>query len=122
MRTKLFTEKVVRNFVYREIDAGPQIVSIPITPERHAFFVNVTEEKVLISDWGGSNNKNKGDEFPQWKNYSDIMKFLEEKYEVPIEYYPIVKDIYQKSLDRHVMCGNKSGCSTYVYDWVDRYY
>ena len=107
---------------------GPQIVSLPVPPYRHAFLVDVQQRKkrIMVSDWGGPENKTAGikgsDNYESgWEQYSDLMIKLEQKYGWPIEYYPVDKELYEKSMEHNTMCSG-GGCSHYIYAWKKVYY
>jgi hypothetical protein len=120
-------EKELKDLV-NKINYGPQIVSIPVPPYRHAFLVDIqrNKKKIMISDWGGPENKTAGikgsDNYePGWEQYSDLMIKLEQKYGLPIEYYPVDKELYEKSDEHNNMCSG-GGCSHYIYAWKEIYY
>jgi hypothetical protein len=116
--------------VVNKIKEGPQIVADIVithkkTPnEQHAFLVDVrsSEGKIMISDWGGETNKTRGRSNPDWSQYSTFMTSLEEKFGLPIEYYPVDQVLYDKALDHHGRCRNSGGCSNYIYAWVNKHY
>lgn len=119
-------EKVER-FVYNEIADGPQVVSLPTPPYRHAFLVNITPSKIKISDWGGENNRERGKITPDsptegnLRNYTQFMDLLEEKYSPrKIEYYPVDQEQYDISSTYHDKCDG-GGCSNYIYAWIDKH-
>jgi len=129
---KFASEKELNDFVNDEINYGPQIVSIPVPPQRHAFLVDVQPKKIMISDWGGeeyktlgiayiSGKKNKKYE-ASFKQYSDLMIKLEEKYKKPIHYYAIDNELYNSANKFSEECGGNGGCSNYIYAWVKKYY
>jgi len=125
---KFAPEKELQNLVDNQINYGPQIVSIPVPPWRHAFLVDVDEGKkrIMISDWGGSINKTAGivessNYAPGWEQYSNLMIKLEEKYRWPIEYFPIDAELFNNSLEHNNTCSG-GGCSHYIYAWVKKYY
>lgn len=121
-------EEAIQNFVNNEIsDDAPQIVSLPVPPERHAFLVDIKEDAIWISDWGGSKNLNlynkKKKENLNWENYSTFMKLVRQKYnKKPIKYYDVDEILFENSLEHHETCNNSGGCSHYIYKWVEKYY
>jgi len=125
------SEKELDNFINNSINYGPQIVSLPVPPQRHAFLVDVQNNKIMISDWGGPENKIRGVikinnkrnpiYLSRWKQYSDFMAKLEAKYNLPIEYYPTDEELTKKSDIINSTC-NGGGCSHYIYDWIKLYY
>jgi hypothetical protein len=128
---KMVSQEELINFVNSNIHFGPQIVSLPVPPYRHAFLVDIQYDKIMICDWNGEetrtfgmeyiNNKKNKKYIHDWKQYSDFMTLLEEKYEKEIEYYPIDEEIHKKSKEHNIQC-NGGGCSNYVYAWVDKHY
>jgi len=123
---KITKEAELIKFINEEITNGPQIVSIPVPPYRHAFLVDIQPKKIMISDWGGEENKTLGiaenaDYEPGWEQYSDLMIKLEEKYKRPIEYYPVDQELYKIALNHNETNGG-GGCSYYIYAWVQKYY
>ena len=123
---KLAKDEELIKFVNEEITNGPQIVSIPVPPYRHAFLVDVQPKKIMISDWGGEENKTIGipeddDYEPGWEQYSNLMIKLKEKYKRPIEYYPVDKELFNIAYVHNTKFGG-GGCSYYIYAWVKKYY
>ena len=57
---KLVSDEELDKFVEEEIEYGPQIVTIPVPPFRHAFLVDVQEDVIMISDWRGKTNRTSG--------------------------------------------------------------
>ena len=120
------SQQELKKFIKEEITDGPQIVSIPVPPYRHAFLVDVQPKKIMISDWGGKKNKTAGilgnkNYQPGWEQYSDLMIKLEEKYNRPVEYYAVNKKLYNIS-DKINTERRGGGCSYYIYEWVKIYY
>lgn len=116
----------LQKFINEEIEYGPQIVSIPVPPYRHAFLVDVQPKKIMISDWGGKKNKTAGilgnkNYESGWEQYSDLMTKLEEKYNRPLQYYAVNKKLYKISNELNTQRGG-GGCSYYIYEWVKVYY
>jgi hypothetical protein len=125
-------ENEFMDLVYNKINDGPQIVSLPVPPMRHAFLVDVqpNNQRIMISDWGGEENKTAGlakigkiknkNYSPGWEQYSNLMVELERKYGWPIEYYPVDEEIFNNSYEHNEMCKG-GGCSHYVYAWAEKY-
>jgi hypothetical protein len=120
MKPVLYCE--LEDFVKNDIKDGPQIVSIPVPPYRHAFFVDVQPEIIMVSDWIGerektlhvipSNNYKTG-----WKQYSEFMTLLEKKYERQIQFYPVDEKLYNLAKIQHDNNGG-GGCSHYIFSWL----
>jgi len=113
-------EKELKKFVNENIKDGPQIVSIPVPPFRHAFLVNILPNKIMISDWNGNKfmgrKKEKTVDFTQ---YSDFMVLLEKKYpNRPIKFYIVNEDIVEIANEKNNEFGG-GGCSEYIYRWVE---
>ena len=104
----------LENFVNNNIKYGPQIVSIPVPPFRHAFFIDVQSDKIMISDWKKISKKNYND---GWEQYFDIMILLKKKYHQNIIYYPIDKKLYQIAKIHNDNNGG-GGCSYYIFSWI----
>jgi hypothetical protein len=129
---KFASEEELNDFVNNEINYGPQIVSIPVPNQRHAFLIDVQPKKIMISDWGGKEHKTSGLEYicgrknrkyePRFKQYSDLMIKLEEKYGTRIQYYAIDNELYNDAYKFSQECGGNGGCSNYIYAWVKKYY
>lgn len=129
--SKPTTDVVLRRYVTNEIKEDvPQIVSLPIPPSRHAFMVHVqqTEGNIMISDWGGKSNKTRGRKFKNWRQYSEFMKLLEDKYKLPIVYYDIDDIIKEEAEEHHKKHKNNKekygsgGCSYYIFKWMETHY
>jgi hypothetical protein len=106
---KSVSDKKLKEFVENEIKDGPQIVSIPTPPYRHAFFIDVQQDKIMISDWKGYESS--------INLYSDLIKLLGQKYNKNIEYYPVDNNLYIQS-EKHNDKHNGGGCSYYIFSWV----
>ena len=119
------------NFVRNEIKPGPQIVSIPIYPQRHAFLVDIQSDKIMVSDWGGAKNKIRGIPMingkknqiydKNWKQYSELFLQLEKFRGLPVEFYDVDPEIYKIANESYIKC-NGGGCSHYIYAWVKKHY
>jgi hypothetical protein len=123
---KITKDAELIKFIDEEIKDGPQIVSIPVPPYRHAFLVDIQPKKIMISDWGGEENKTLGiigseDYQPGWEQYSGLMIKLEQKYKRPIEYYPVDQELFKIAVNHNERNGG-GGCSYYIYAWVQKYY
>lgn len=118
------------NFVNTCVNDGPQIVSLPVPPYRHAFFVDIDSKKrkIMISDWNGSDsiilglktlkNGEKNKKYDKsWSQYSDFMVLLEEKYGFEIEVYPVNKEIFSAAKKHNTTMGG-GGCSYYIFAWI----
>jgi hypothetical protein len=126
------SSKKIQKFVNREINYGPQIISLPVSPERHAFLADIMEDKIMISDISGKKNKIKGIKFLnnnknnnyeiRWENYSNLIKFIEEKYKLQTKYYIIDKVLLKESMKHHKTFNNSGGCSYYIYEWIKKNY
>ena len=118
-------------FVRNEIKKGPQIVSIPIYPQRHAFLVDIQSDKIMVSDWGGAKNKIRGIPMingkknkiydKDWKQYSELFLKLESIHGLPVVFYDVDPEIYKIANDSYIKC-NGGGCSHYIYAWVKKHY
>jgi hypothetical protein len=137
--SRMVTDSELQRFVDVEIDdQTPQVVSIPVRTERHAFLVDIQPNngRIMISDWGGDKNKLRGAKYVKknkrriinvnynenWLHYSQLMETLESKYNLPIKYYAIDAEIYEASDRHHTMHSSSGGCSYYIYKWIGKYY
>lgn len=129
---KFAKDEELEDFINNEIKYGPQIVSLPVPPQRHAFLVDVQKSKIMVSDWGGEENKELGTEYisgkknkqyiPAFKQYSDFLTKLEDKYNKNIEYYPIDDELHEKAYEFSKQCNDSGGCADYIYAWKKKYY
>lgn len=137
--SRMVADSEIQRFVDIEIDDQlPQVVSVPVRTERHAFLVDIQPKnrRIMISDWGGSKNKTRGIEYVQknkrkirnvnysenWLQYSQLMELLEKKYNLPIEYYDVDEELYEESDMHHTKHNFSGGCSYYIYKWIGKYY
>ena len=128
---KPVSDEDLDKFVRNEIKFGPQIVSIPIPPQRHAFLVDIQKNKIMVSDWGGAKNKFRGiptidgkknkNYDKNWKQYSELFLKLESIHGLPVEFYDVDAEIYKAAYDSYIKC-NGGGCAKYIYQWVKKYY
>jgi hypothetical protein len=114
------TLKEVVQFI-KEIQPGPTLVSLPVKPQRHAFFIDVQTEKIMVSDWGGKDNETMDEEEPEWFEYCEVLRRLSAKYRLPIEFYEVDEELYCEAEKHNEQCGG-GGCSYYIYKWVNKYY
>lgn len=133
------TPRELKEYVY-DIKEGPQICSIPAGEYRHAFLVDVQPDKIMISDWGGEaviyrshrminqiiDGQISLQENPNYNvNYTTYAEFLEklqEKYNLPIIFYPVDEEMNNCSRTLHTERGGTGGCSNYIYKWTKKYY
>lgn len=137
--SRMVADSEIQRFVDIEIDDQlPQVVSVPVRTERHAFLVDIQpkNQRIMISDWGGDKNKARGIEYFQknkrkirnvnynenWLQYSQLMELLEKKYNLPIEYYDVDEELYEEADVHHTAHNFSGGCSYYIYKWVSKYY
>jgi hypothetical protein len=127
----LLNEEDLRRKIKEEIKPGPQFVTVAVSPKTHTILVNITNEKIYIVDWNGKdvqtlgleyvNGKTNEDYDEDWKNYSQAIQLIQEKYpEKNVEYYPVDEELYDKA-DKKAEAGGGGGCAEYVYEWADRY-
>jgi hypothetical protein len=113
----------VYNFVNDKynITDGPQIVSIPVSPYRHAFFVNVLPDKIMISDWRG-NEKLIGRQprgGADWSQYYYFIDLLKDKFPGRrINFYIVNQDLKIDAVKKNEEFDG-GGCSEYIYRWVE---
>jgi hypothetical protein len=122
---RVVNESKIKAFVKNEISHDvPQVVSLPVPPERHAFLVDVKidEGKIMISDWGGKTNRNRDEDNDAWNIYCDFMDKLEEKYKLKIQYYNIDAKLKKDAIEHHEFHNNSGGCSNYIYKWIEKHY
>ncbi len=119
---KFASDKELSKFVNHDIQNGPQIVSIPVPPYRHAFLVDVQKDKIMVADWRGDRYITRGikgdaNYDPNWKQYSELMKLLIEKYHRRLTTYPVDKTLFEVSMRHHLAMGG-GGCSFYLFAWL----
>jgi len=115
---KMVSSKELEQFVKDEIQEGPQIVSLPVPPYRHAFLVDVQSKDIRIADWNGGKILQKVRFLPEWQQYLHFLRLVQEKYpRRPLSYYPVDPDLYKSArLHEQVMGGG--GCSFYLFAWI----
>lgn len=114
------TLKEVVQFI-KDFKVGPTLVSLPVKPQRHAFFIDVQTEKIMVSDWGGKDNETMDEEEPEWFEYCEVLRRLSAKYRLPIEFYEVDEELYCEAEKHNEQCGG-GGCSYYIYKWVKKHY
>lgn len=132
------TSQQITNFVNNEIHDGLQIVSFPVPPERHAILVNIKNDKIMISDWGGEKMYKRGKQFidvdesttmienpiyeERWKIYTEFIDELQYKYiDKNVEYYEIDPVLKEEANEHHRLNHEAGGCSYYIYAWLDKH-
>ena len=106
----------LRDFI-STIQTGPQIVSLAVPPYRHAFLVDVQPTKILISDWNGAEK----DSDSNWEEYFSFLTLLHQKFNHPIEYYNVDKDLWDDAMYKQSIFSG-GGCAHYIYTWTQKYY
>ena len=108
----------------RRVTPGPQIVSLPVPPERHVFLIDVQPDVIRVCDWNGAYYRSTGlpssKRFQEkWKQYSELLSSLQTRFHVPVQYYPVDKDL-RKEAERHNAIAGGGGCSYYLFAWIAR--
>ena len=118
----------IRRFIEQNIVDGPQIVSLPVPPERHAILVDIQKDKIMISDWGGESNRTRNkrigttkEQRERWRIYAEFMDILQDEIGLEIKYYPVDEELANNSSEHHANCGNRGGCSHYIYNWIEKH-
>jgi hypothetical protein len=99
------------------IQYGPQIISLPVPPYRHAFLIDVQSHKILVSDWNGPDK----DSHSNWQEYYTFLNLLYKKYNKPIEYYNVDKELLEDAMYTQMIFSG-GGCAYYIYEWAKKYY
>ena len=99
------------------IQYGPQIISLAVPPYRHAFLIDVQSHKILVSDWNGPDK----DSHSNWQEYYTFLNLLYKKYNKPIEYYNVDKELLEDAMYTQMIFSG-GGCAYYIYEWTKKYY
>ena len=106
----------IQNFIQNNIGLGPQLVTLPVPPDRHVFLVDVKSDIIMIGDWNGNENiKKKG----VWKTYSNFMKALQTYFALPIQFYEIDFSLKKKA-EQKADIAQGGGCSEYIFHWLKK--
>jgi hypothetical protein len=109
------TSAEINRFVEEEIQEGPQIVTLPVPPYRHAIYVDVQTNIIMISHWRESHELNN----EQWKTYKKFLDKLQKKYKKQIQFYNVDPELYKKASEKN-RASSGGGCSQYLYDWIQK--
>ena len=120
-------DTTIQQFVNKNILVDkPAVISLPVSPQRHAFLILVSSKhnKIMISDWyvrkDGGIIGHKNDE--EWKSYNSFMEFLKKTYPTyTAELFPIDKKIKTAAIKHHKDNKNSLGCSFYIYKWINQH-
>ena len=99
------------------IQYGPQIISLAVPPYRHAFLIDIQSHKILVSDWNGPDK----DSHSNWQEYYTFLNLLYKKYNKPIEYYNVDKELLEDAMYTQMIFSG-GGCAYYIYEWTKKYY
>ena len=120
----------LHRFVDKDIEVGPQIVTLPVPNERHAILIDVQKNKIMISDWGGrknefrglprKNNRKNPKYEPSWEQYSMLLELLQQKYNLPLCYYEIDTELEDEAFEHHYLYNSTGGCSYYICKWTEK--
>jgi hypothetical protein len=121
----------ISDFIDDNIEDGPQIVSLPVPKQRHAFIVDIQPDNIIIVDWGGETNKTRGlrkingiknKAYKQnWTTYSNFMLLLEKKFGKKIVYADLDTELADDANEKNCDV-NGGGCSDYAYAYAKKYY
>jgi len=111
------TPAELARFVKEEIQEGQQIVSLPVPPYRHAIYVDVQPNKIMVAHW---REPHEVSDDPKWKTYNQFLDKLHKNTSKPIVFYEIDRELYKKALEKSRTFSG-GGCSQYIYDWVQKY-
>ena len=121
------SDTTLQYFIHINIQVDkPAVVTLPVSPQRHAFMVLVSSKnkKIMISDWfirkyDGIMGYQDGKE---WKTYNTFMEVLKKTYPTYImDFFPIDKKIKTAAMKHHKENKNSLGCSFYIYDWITKH-
>jgi len=115
------TPNELTDFINNQITEGPQLVDIPVPSQRHTILVDIQPDKIMVSDWGGVDNRYAGKRSEPWKTYTNLLDELERKYRRKIVYYDVDEELHNISSKKMKACSG-GGCSDYIYAWVEKYY
>ena len=121
------SDKVTTQFINTHIIVNkPVVVSLPVSPQRHAFLVFVSSKykKIMISDWYP--RRDDGilgyQDSEKWKTYNTFMELLKEKYPTyPLDFFPVDKKLQKEAKAHHKKNKNSLGCSYYIYEWIKQH-
>ena len=121
----------LQRFVDKDIEIGPQMVTLPVPNERHAILVDVPKTTIMISDWGGrknefrglprKNNRKNPKYEPSWEQYSMLLELLQQKYNLPLDYYEIDEELSDEAFEHHYLYNSTGGCSYYICKWTEKH-
>jgi len=119
-------DDTIKQFIntYIQVDK-PVVISLPVSPQRHAFLVYVTpSNKIMIADWylreykkkvGYQNGK-------AWKIYNRFMELLRETYpDYTMDFFPIDEKIKAAALIHDKNNNGTLGCSFYIYEYITQH-
>lgn len=122
------SDQTIQDFINYYIKPDvPVIISVPVTPERHAFLILVSNKtgKIMVADWGERDidemATSKRKVYKKFVVYVKFMKMLMKKYpDYELEFFPVDDELYREA-DAHHNIKNFGGCSYYIYKWVKKY-
>ena len=117
------------------METGPYYVIVTVPPATHTILVNITPDKIMISDWNGdiqtaglkTVNYKKNRPYTnrhyekRWEQYSEFIQLLQkEKHYIPVQYYKIDDELKTKA-EAKAAAGGGGGCAEYAYEWAEKY-
>ena len=120
------SDDTIQQFIntYIQVDK-PVVISLPVSPQRHAFLVYVTpSNKIMIADWYLRKYKKivGYQKSEAWKTYNRFMELLRETYpDYTMDFFPIDKEIQTEADIHHKDNNNSLGCSFYIYKWIKQH-
>lgn len=117
------SEETILDFIDKNIKSNePVIVSLPISPERHAFLVVILtkQKKIMIADWFLRDIDKITDK--NWVIYVKFMNMIKEKYSgYKIDFFPVDKQLHKCAKKHHTKNRGSGGCSYYIYKWIQKH-
>lgn len=118
---KWVPDDIVQQFVDEQVDLGPQIISLPVPPQRHAILVDVRDDKIMVCDWNGREALDWYKEYPEYLTYHTLLSKIQEKYpHRPIRYFKIDKTLCRKAT-QYSQLNKGGGCANYVFAWYPKH-
>ena len=116
---KYASEQVLNDFVRNKIHESAQYVHVTVGEQRHAIIVNIdrTLGKIMICDWYGDATLQTND--TNWQEYQNLMRKLQERFQLEIDFYPIDEEIKAEADECAVRNRGHGGCVDYVHRWFD---
>lgn len=112
---KHLTDKQLEAVIKSQIKWGPQIITLPVPDQRHAFFIDIKPTQIEVYDWNGRGAFDSKQ--TKWHTYKTFLKMLKTTYDADLEFKEVDPTIMVNA-QKKTEDFKGGGCAEYIYEWL----